>query len=173
MWTSFSPLYFYSSFSRSPLALGRLRFCSLRLNRISCESIRHQLPRHYSTQPYSIHTIRFPGLSRWKIKGLLLMLMQSNVIQPPTKEGGEGVALATTVYVHTPLPPQHRRTRTAAPALKSHSMPAACTRAHHLRITPRQGSRGLTRHRTFASTLPPLAQSQYSSTMHRQVVVNL
>ena len=93
------------------MALGRLRFCSLRLNRISCESIRHQLPRHYSTQPYSIHTIRFPGLSRWKIKGLLLMLMQSNVIQPPTKEGGEGVALATTVYVHTPLPPQHRRTR--------------------------------------------------------------
>ena len=57
----------------------------------------------------------------------------------------------------SPLPPQgvftHRcRHSAAAPALKSHSMPAACTRAHHLRITSRQGSHGLTRHRTAAST---------------------
>ena len=168
MWTSFLLLYFHFQ-SLSPLGyLGRLRFCSLRLNRISCESIRHQLPRHYSTHlQYTHHPLS------WSLalenKGSLLMLMQSNVIQPPTKRKEGKVS---------PWPPQcmftHRcRHSTAAPALKSHSMPAACTRAHHLRITPRQGSRGLTRHRTFASTLPPLAQSQYSSTMHRQVVVNL
>ena len=51
---------------------------------ISCRSA--SAAAAHNTQPYRINTIRFPGLSRWKIKGrVLLILMQSNVIKPPTK----------------------------------------------------------------------------------------